>query len=58
MGSDAKNEKVTMATLLGLEKAETEVCRLSAEARELIQPYVKEDDFLVRLISYLIDRKN
>lgn len=58
VGSDAKNEKVTMATLLGLEKAEAEVRRLSAEARELIQPYVKEDDFLVRLISYLIDRKN
>ena len=58
VGSDAKNDKVTMAALLGIEEAEKEVRRLSGEARAMLLPFAGEDAFLLQLVSYLIDRKN
>ena len=56
IGSDAKNHKVTMATLLGEEAAEKEVERLSEEAIAILQSYTGDDDFLPRLVRYLIRR--
>lgn len=58
VGSDAKNAKVTMAALYGVEKAEEEVRRLSGEARTQLLPFTGEDAFLLRLLTYLTDRMN
>ena len=57
IGSDAKNEKLTYVSLKGLEAAKEEVAKLSKEAITSIQKYEKDDDFLSRLATYLIDRE-
>ena len=57
IGSDAKNEKLTYVSLKGLETAKEEVAKLSKEAITSIQKYEKDDDFLSRLTTYLIDRE-
>ncbi len=56
IGSDERNGKVTVATLLGIEKASGEVARLSGEADAILTKYVGEDDFLPRLVRHLIHR--
>ena len=57
IGSDVKNEKLTYVSLKGLETAKEEVAKLSKEAITSIQKYEKDDDFLSRLATYLIDRE-
>lgn len=56
--SDEKNNKVTYATLMGIEAASKEVERLSGEAVSLIDSLGLQNDFLRELIMYLVCRKN
>ena len=57
IGSDEKNNKVTYVTLVGLEKAQAEVERLSNEALELAQKLPVNSEFLKETIIYLIHRE-
>ena len=57
IGSDEKNNKVTYVTLVGLEKAQAEVERLSNEALELVQKLPVNSEFLKETIIYLIHRE-
>lgn len=57
-GSDERNEKVTMVTFLGLEKAKQEVETLTEEAVSIILSYTGEETFLPRLFRYLVYREN
>ena len=54
--SDEKNRKTTYVTLYGLEKAEAEVKRLSAEAEELLEELPGDKEMLRSLIRMLTDR--
>ena len=56
--SDEKNQKTTYVTLYGLEKAEAEVKRLSAEAEELLEELPGDKEMLRALIRMLTDRSN
>lgn len=56
--SDEKNHKVTYVSLLGLEKAKSEVERMSDEAILEFGTLSGENDFLLELIKYLIVREN
>ena len=57
IGSDEKNNKVTYITLVGLEKAQAEVARLSNEAIELVEQLPVQSEFLKETILYLIHRE-
>lgn len=57
IGSDEKNNKVTYVTLVGLEKAQAEVERLSNEALELVSQLPVQSEFLKETILYLIHRE-
>lgn len=57
IGSDEKNNKVTYVTLVGLEKAQAEVERLSNEALELVEQLSVQSEFLKETILYLIHRE-
>lgn len=57
VGSDAKNEKTTYATLHGLEQAHEAVKSYSEEALQLLEQLPGENTFLDALIVSLIDRK-
>ena len=57
IGSDEKNNKVTYVTLVGLEKAQTEVERLSNEALALVEQLPVQSEFLKETILYLIHRE-
>lgn len=57
IGSDEKNNKVTYVTLVGLEKAQKEVERLSNEALELVEKLPVQSEFLKETILYLIHRE-
>ena len=58
VGSDAKNNKTTYVSLTGIENAQAEVKRLCEEAKQQLELFIGEDDFIMDLITYLIDRKN
>lgn len=58
VGSDDKNDKVTYVTMVGLEKAQEEVKRLSTEAIDMLQSLSYKNEFLIELIRYMIYRKN
>ena len=55
--SDEKNEKTTYVTLYGIEGAQKEVERLSAEALDSLRKLGGADTFLEALLVYLIHRK-
>lgn len=55
--SDERNEKSTFVALYGLEEATGQVERLSREAMEILQGMAKEEDFLPKLVEWLITRK-
>lgn len=55
--SDEKNEKVTYATAVGLEKAKEEVASLSKEAITMLETIPGEKEFVKQLILSLIDRE-
>ena len=57
IGSDEKNNKVTYVTLVGLDRAQAEVARLSNEALELVEKLPVESEFLKETILYLIHRE-
>ena len=57
IGSDEKNNKVTYVTLVGLEKAQAEVERLSNEALDLVAQLPVQSEFLKETILYLIHRE-
>ncbi len=55
--SDAKNNKTTYVTLLGIEKSKERVKNFSEEAIDILKTFGEKADFLVELTEYLIDRK-
>lgn len=57
IGSDEKNNKVTYVTLVGLEKAQEAVAKLSEEALELLEELPVQSEFLRETIIYLIHRE-
>ena len=57
IGSDEKNNKVTYVTLVGLEKAQEEVAKLSNEAIALLDNLSVQSEFLKETILYLIHRE-
>ncbi len=57
VGSDAKQNKTTFVTLLGLEGAKTELARLTDEAKEQLEDF-EDSEFLIRFADYLLERKN
>ncbi len=56
IGSDEKNHKVTYVTYEGIEKAKDDVKALSTEAIELVESLSGKNEFLTKLLSYLIAR--
>ena len=57
IGSDEKNNKVTYVTLLGLEKAQEQVAKLSNEALDMLNEIPADSEFLREVILYLIHRE-
>lgn len=57
VGSDEKNQKTTYVTLFGLKQAEEEVEALSERAVSRLDGLVVKNEFLVRLMRYLIHRE-
>lgn len=57
IGSDERNEKATYVAFEGLEKAKTEVERLSKEAVQILDGLKKDHTFLKKLFLYLIHRE-
>ncbi len=57
IGSDAEQNKTTFVTLLGLEKAEEELTRLTAEAKALVCQ-LPGAEFLLELADYLLKREH
>ena len=57
IGSDERNEKATYVAFEGLEKAKTEVERLSKEAVQIFDGLKKDHTFLKELFLYLIHRE-
>ena len=57
IGSDERNEKATYVAFEGLEKAKTEVERLSKEAVQILDGLKKDNTFLKELFLYLIHRE-
>lgn len=55
--SDEKNEKTTYVTLFGLDGAKSFVEELSRQAVEKYQSLNKKNEYLEKLIYYLIDRE-
>lgn len=55
--SDEKNEKTTYVTIMGVEKAEEEVNRISSKAIKSYEALPFQNEFLKELIIMLIDRK-
>ena len=57
IGSDERNGKATYVAFEGLEKAKTEVERLSKEAVQILDGFKKDHTFLKELFLYLIHRE-
>lgn len=57
VGSDEKNNKATYVTFEGLDKAVSDVERISKEAEEQLDDLVYDDAFLKELFEYLIHRE-
>ena len=56
IGSDAKNNKQTYATINGLEKSQADVALLSQEAIDILNGFDGDSEFLRQLVHYLIQR--
>ncbi|MDO4647844.1 MAG: polyprenyl synthetase family protein [Eubacteriales bacterium] len=54
--SDEKNNKVTYVTLFGIEKAYEENKQLSEEALGILNSFLRKNEFLCMLVSYLVGR--
>ncbi len=57
IGSDERNSKTTYVTYAGLDQAERDVETLSEEAIELLEEMGIRDEFLEKLIMYLVKRE-
>ena len=57
VGSDEKNNKATYVTFEGLDKAVSDVERISKEAKKLLDDLGYDDAFLKELFEYLIHRE-
>ena len=57
VGSDEKNNKATYVTFEGLDKAVSDVERISKEAEEQLDDLGYDDAFLKELFEYLIHRE-
>lgn len=57
VGSDEKNNKATYVTFEGLDKAVSDVERISKEAEEQLEDLGYDDAFLKELFEYLIHRE-
>ncbi len=57
IGSDEKNNKATYVTFEGLDKAVSDVERISKEAEQLLESFGRDDMFLKSLFEYLIHRE-
>lgn len=57
VGSDEKNNKATYVTFEGLDKAVSDVERISKEAEEQLDDLGYDDAFLKELFEYLINRE-
>lgn len=57
VGSDEKNNKATYVTFEGLDKAVSDVERISKEAEEQLDDFGYDDAFLKELFEYLIHRE-
>lgn len=57
IGSDEKNNKATYVTFEGLDKAVSDVERISKEAEKLLDDLGYDDAFLKELFEYLIHRE-
>lgn len=57
VGSDEKNNKATYVTFEGLDKADSDVERISKEAEEQLDDLEYDDAFLKELFEYLIHRE-
>ena len=57
VGSDEKNNKATYVTFEGLDKAVSDVERISKEAEEQLDDLEYDDTFLKELFEYLIHRE-
>jgi geranylgeranyl diphosphate synthase type II len=58
VGSDEKNNKVTYVSMFGLEKAQADYEKISAEAVEIIKNIGENTDFLAQYTASLTGRKN
>lgn len=56
VGSDEKNAKTTYVTIEGIEKARSDVQHLTEEAIRLMDGLVVKNEFLSRLLQYLVYR--
>ena len=57
VGSDEKNHKLTYVTLKGLSESKKEVKRLSEEAIAILRSFDHQNEFLVQLVTSLINRE-
>lgn len=57
IGSDEKNQKTTYVTLEGLAKAQADVEKISRRAVSRLESLAVKNEFLVRLMLYLIHRE-
>lgn len=57
IGSDKKNKKSTYVSLFGIEAAEKEVERLTLKAMEELKGLNGDNEFLEKLLLYLVHRK-
>lgn len=57
IGSDEKNQKTTYVTLEGLAKAQADVEKISRRAVSRLESLAMKNEFLVRLMLYLIHRE-
>lgn len=55
--SDERNQKTTFVTLLGIEEAQEEVNRLSQHGLEMMNTLVVKNEFLMKLMLELVNRK-
>lgn len=55
--SDEKNHKTTYVTIKGLKEAQDEVVRMTEEALDLLDTLPQKNEFLYKMIGFLIKRK-
>ena len=56
--SDERNKKITSVTMYGLTEAEQQVELLSRKAVRLLDGFEEKNEFLLRLVEYLVSRRS